>query len=281
MRYGPIDIFRAGSWTDMGGRKAEFTEAQLQEIAAGYDPEDAPAPAVIGHPQNDAPAYAWVERVYVEGGKLKAILAEAAAEFVEWVKTGRYKKISVALYQPDAANNPTPGKWSLKHVGFLGGAAPAVSGLEPVGFTDSSGAALVFAEDSLFAERAAISREREEMRLEKLIAEGHILPRERAELLTFMGSLDGEATFAFADGKRQTPREWFASWLQSRPKIVDFSALPREDDLTSAHGTRHFNAPAGHIVDREGMALFDQATALAETSGVTFAEAVLRLSRGR
>ena len=43
-----------------------------------------------------------------------------------------------------------PGKWYLRHVGFLGAAAPAVKGLKPVEFADDGGG-VVFA-DLEFAE---------------------------------------------------------------------------------------------------------------------------------
>ena len=57
---------------------------------------------------------------------------EVAPEFAEAVSAGRYKKVSASFFPPTAKNNPVPGVYYLKHVGFLGGAAPAVSGLGTV-----------------------------------------------------------------------------------------------------------------------------------------------------
>jgi hypothetical protein len=48
-------------------------------------------------------------------------------DFVEEVRSGKYKRISMALY-PDMM---------LRHIGFLGAAAPAVKGLQTVKFTEA------------------------------------------------------------------------------------------------------------------------------------------------
>ena len=42
---------------------------------------------------------------------------------------GRFKKRSASFYPPEHPNNPTPGKWHLRHVAFLGAQPPAVKGL--------------------------------------------------------------------------------------------------------------------------------------------------------
>lgn len=118
-----IEIFAAGSWTDSQGRTDEWTIDDLQEMVESYDPAN-PAPIVIGHPETDSPAYGWIESLKVEGEKLLAKPMQLVEEFVDWVKRGLYKKISVRI-NPDM---------TLGHVGFLGGTAPAVKGLKPVQF---------------------------------------------------------------------------------------------------------------------------------------------------
>jgi hypothetical protein len=64
---------------------------------------------------------------------LLAKLRDLAPEFVEWVRKGLYRKCSISLY-PDMR---------LRHVGFLGAAAPAVKGLLPVRFGEGEGAVLI------------------------------------------------------------------------------------------------------------------------------------------
>ena len=48
------------------------------------------------------------------------------------VQAGRFKKLSASFWPPTHPENPVPGVWSLRHVGFLGAAVPAVLGLAPV-----------------------------------------------------------------------------------------------------------------------------------------------------
>lgn len=138
-KYGPIEVFRTGSFTDMAGGEHSVTEGTLRDIAAAYDRDLAPAPVVIGHPQTDAPAYGWVENLHVQGGVLKATLEDTATAFADMVKAGHYKRVSISLFPPKSAANPKPGTFYLKHVGFLGAAAPAVPGLKPVHFAGVSG----------------------------------------------------------------------------------------------------------------------------------------------
>ncbi len=121
-----IQVFRAGTWTDSAGVTRTWTEEDLDRIVENYDPKDYEAPLVIGHPKDDSPAYGWVEALKREGDVLLAKVKPTVERFVDWVRAGLYKKISIAL---------NPGL-KLRHIGFLGGAPPAVKGLEPVRFSD-------------------------------------------------------------------------------------------------------------------------------------------------
>lgn len=125
----PIEIFRTGTHTATSGRQLAFSDADLAAIAAAYDPARHEAPLVVGHPETDAPAYGWVTALAATDGRLQASVSQLDPAFAELVREGRFKKISAAFYAPDAAANPTPGTWHLKHVGFLGAAPPAVKGL--------------------------------------------------------------------------------------------------------------------------------------------------------
>jgi hypothetical protein len=119
-----IEVFATGKWTDAAGHESEWTTEDLREIASLYKPEIYEAPIVIGHPETDSPAFGWIEGLKVEGEKLLAKPKQIIDEFKDWVQRGLYKKISISLF-PDM---------TLRHVGFLGGAAPAVKGLKPVSF---------------------------------------------------------------------------------------------------------------------------------------------------
>ncbi len=141
-----IEVFRPGTFTPMSGQAVTFSAADLQALSEAYDPVAAPAPAVVGHPKTDDPAFGWATsfRYDADAGKLLADLGELEPAFADAVAAGRYKRISLSLFQPDAPNNPKPGQFYPKHIGFLGAAAPAVSGLRPVAFAADEDGALTF-----------------------------------------------------------------------------------------------------------------------------------------
>ena len=134
-----LEILKTGTHVSEDGRTFTFTDADLQAIADSYDPELSEAPLVVGHPTLDAPAYGWTRGLRSEGGKLYAEPTQVEAAFAELVNDGRYKKISSSIYLPDTPGNPKPGSLYLKHVGFLGGAAPSIKGLRAAAFSEASG----------------------------------------------------------------------------------------------------------------------------------------------
>lgn len=130
----PIEILRVGRFTDTGGREHEFTAADLADIAGSYDPRVGHAPLVLGHPEVNGPAYGWVQSLRVDGDRLVALSDQVDPKFAEAVNAGRWKKRSASFYPKTARNNPTPGKAYLRHVGFLGAAVPACTGLGDFNF---------------------------------------------------------------------------------------------------------------------------------------------------
>lgn len=134
----PIEIFRAGRHTAMSGETLSFTNDDLDQIAASYSAKVHEAPLVVGHPTTNAPAYGWAEKLARIGAKLVAIPRQLDPAFAAAVNDGRWKKVSASFFKPTSPSNPTPGKWYLRHIGFLGGAAPAVTGLEQVQFAGAS-----------------------------------------------------------------------------------------------------------------------------------------------
>ena len=131
-----IEVFRPGTFTPMEGASLTYSAADLKAVADAYDPDTAPAPVVVGHPAIDAPAYAWADKFDFDAtaGRLYATIGEIDPAFAEAVRAGRYKKVSLSFHRPDSSANPVPGTWYPRHIGFLGGAAPAVAGLKNVRF---------------------------------------------------------------------------------------------------------------------------------------------------
>ena len=142
----PLQIFKPGRHTAMSGATLAFSESDLAASAAAYDPALFEAPIVVGHPKTDNPAYGWVKSLAFADGALDAEPSQVDPAFAELVEAGRYKKISAAFYAPDATNNPAPGVYYLRHVGFLGAAAPAVKGLRSPEFADAEDGVVEFSE---------------------------------------------------------------------------------------------------------------------------------------
>lgn len=129
-----LEIFRTGEHTDVSGRTWNFSEEDMQAAVAAYDPAVFSAPLVVGHPKLDDPAYGWVNKLAINDGVITAEPKDVEAQFAALVNEKRYPKISASWFPPTHPSNPTPGKWYLRHVGFLGAAAPAISGLKPASF---------------------------------------------------------------------------------------------------------------------------------------------------
>jgi hypothetical protein len=137
-----IEVFRPGTFKPMEGDAITYTAADLRAVADAYDPATAPAPIVIGHPSTDAPAFGWVESFDYDPAaeRLMANLHEIEPAFAELVRAGRFRKVSMSFFAPGQGHNPVPGTWYPKHVGFLGAAAPSVSGLKNAAFAGVAGA---------------------------------------------------------------------------------------------------------------------------------------------
>lgn len=126
-----FEIFKTGTHLSDKGISKEYTLDDLNFIANSYKPEEDEAPIVIGHPENNDPAFGWVSSLSVsDDGKLIADAPEDKLhpDFLNALKEGRYKKRSISL---------TP-EGKLRHIGFLGAAKPAVKGLSDIQFSSLS-----------------------------------------------------------------------------------------------------------------------------------------------
>lgn len=131
-----IEIFKAGTRKDANGKEVTLTIEDLQQAVQSYNVEFHEAPAVIGYPQHNHPAYAWVKRLELDGDILKAEFDQIDPEFAEMVDKGRFKKVSASFYLANSQANPKQGSLYLRHVGFLGAMPPAVKGLRNPEFAE-------------------------------------------------------------------------------------------------------------------------------------------------
>ncbi|MDR6915094.1 plastocyanin [Pseudomonas sp. 3296] len=147
----PLHIFKPGTHTAQCGTTLNFTETDLAATVAAYNPALHEAPLVIGHPQHNAPAAGWVKSLSATAHGLIAEPQQIDATFAEQIAKGSYKKISASFYHPTAPNNPVPGVYYLRHVGFLGAQPPAVKGLRPIELAEGEPGVIQFSEASLQA----------------------------------------------------------------------------------------------------------------------------------
>lgn len=143
-----IEILKPGTYWDANGNKVDVTAADLAELAAAYDPDLLDAPAVVGHPKQNHPAYGWMRNLRVgkaEDGEpvLLCDHVDADPEFAQLVKDKRLKHRSLAYFGRASKGNPKPGTLYPKHLGWLGAKAPAVRGLKEVALSADDDAIVI------------------------------------------------------------------------------------------------------------------------------------------
>lgn len=120
---GWVEVFRAGTHTDAKGREFKASVEDLDQIVANQ--ELGRAPAVLGHPKDNDPAYAWVDGLKRDGDRLFAKFADINPAFDDGVALGAYRNRSIKIVRDKARG------LRLWHVGWLGAQPPAIDGLSP------------------------------------------------------------------------------------------------------------------------------------------------------
>lgn len=280
----PLHIFRAGTYTDMHGREITITPEELAAAAAAYDPALHQAPIVVGHPKDNSPAFGWLASLAATGADLEGEPIEVDPEFAAAVRAGRYKTRSASFWQPEHPGNPKPGVWYLRHVGFLGGAAPAVKGLRGADLADGAEPTLIieFTEPEAsmpeqttetldLAEReAALSAREAELaaQAEALAAREQALAqaeadRRRAEVTAFAEGLAEQARIRPADVPRLT--EIILALAEHVPEPAAAFAAGEEDaPVDAATWLRGYLAGQPPLVELSEIATRARAGAAAE-----------------
>ena len=140
-----IEIFSTGTHTDDAGNQHNIDAAFLDAVAGNLNVTLHEPPAVIGHPETDAPAYGWVCAARRNADKLEVQLCDTDPQFEEMVRTGKFKKRSASFYldKDKAPGGIVP---QLRHVGHLGARPPAVKGLRDVQFKEGEAITFEFSE---------------------------------------------------------------------------------------------------------------------------------------
>ncbi len=122
-----IPILRVGRYKDASGRNCDITPQVLTDIVESYKSKS--APLVKGHPQSDAPAMGWIDKLKIVGNELQASFSDITEEFQHEVEQRSFKNISASFFMPLSDSNPSKGKHCLRHVGVLGASRPAIPNL--------------------------------------------------------------------------------------------------------------------------------------------------------
>lgn len=153
----PIEIFKVGDHTSEDGTAWSFPADIVQQFVGNYDPATFAAPLVIGHPKLDDPSYGEAATLKLDGDIVLMEPAHVEPQFAALVNDKRFPKVSASLFPPEHSANPKPGQWYLRHVGFLGAAAPAIPGLKPASFAGAEDGIVTIS----FAAPAASTTEQE------------------------------------------------------------------------------------------------------------------------
>ncbi len=137
-----LDLLRPGKWKDRSGKLIDVTKKMIKQIATAtknFSYQNNKFPFTIGHPKDDSPAYGYGDKSKVtvdERGhlQLEASEEDISPELLNLVKEKKFTTISVKTRRDG----------SIRHVAFLGATPPAVTGLDPVEFSDKDEDGMVF-----------------------------------------------------------------------------------------------------------------------------------------
>lgn len=255
-----IEIFRAGRHVDDAGVAHHFSEADLDSMAASYTPALREAPLTVGHPKDNLPAYGWVKAVMrTPAGTLAITPHQVEPQFAEMVQAGRFKKRSASFYPPYSLNNPTPGKWYLRHVAFLGAQAPAVAGLKDIQFSqDDAGGAVSFSEP-ITAEPVTTTQEPDDMSKE--------LQDQLAKVQAELAAANKAATKAQADAEAHKKAA-----EDAQAQAASFAEKSRADRKAGFVSFAETQVQAGRLLPKDKDMAVATLDALADAAPVEFSE---------
>lgn len=239
------NILKVGKFTDSKGNQHEFTTEKLDKIVHNFEAVHKDVPICVGHPKTNSPAYGWINSVKRIGDNLYCTFKGVQDEFKQAVQKGLFKNRSVSLDKD----------LNLRHLAFLGGACPAVKGLEQFCFeTDETALDIELSDfedlavasknstedvakikEELAAEKVKnaelqkeIEKQKEDVKkkefedfCDKAITNGNILPKHKECVINILASAAETGTFNFADGEEDAV-ESVKNFIGDL-KMIDFS----------------------------------------------------------
>lgn len=237
-----IEIFRAGTHVSDSGDSYTFSDQDIAHIAASYNPALREAPLTVGHPESDRPAYGWVRAVSAAGDTLKIDTHQVEPQFAEMVESSRFKKRSACFYPPNSPHNPTPGRWYLRHVAFLGAQPPAVAGLKDIQFQADAADGVRFSDGgavpiTTLPENDTMDKELQEQldqaKADLAKAQADLASANQGKSVAEQEAATAKAAAAkFAEKSRSDRRAGFVAFADSQ--VTAGKLLPKDKDMAVA-----------------------------------------------
>jgi len=187
-----LEIFKVGKHTSSNGVTKDYTLEDLNQIITNHSE---PTPIVVGHPKDNSPAFGWIKSLFLKGESLFAEATDIVPEFLDLLKQKIYKNRSVSL------KTNAEGQLFLNHVAFLGGALPAVKGLEELNLSsdESESFEMEFSEIDFSEMPSADENKQKVSPLKSLsaVAEGTEGGSDNSEEITNLKSLVSNLTSQF------------------------------------------------------------------------------------
>lgn len=127
-----VHVFTCGDY----GRKGNWPPERIDRMNSAYSPALEKAKVKKEH-VDSGPKHGEITRIWREGQKVYADIANISKELSQDIVDGSYEDRSVEIFLEHATTKEP--YW--KGLAFLGAAPPQVKGMEPLQFTDQHGAA--------------------------------------------------------------------------------------------------------------------------------------------
>jgi hypothetical protein len=280
----PIEIAYPGVHRDFRGLRVPMSRADLVSAVANFNASGLRLPMVVAHPTDESQPLGFGTKLAItKGDRVSIVEAEGIdPTFKSIVNSGELNRISAKVRLPGHPKNSSDG-FEFQHVGFFGRSPVAMQLLKEAAFSaqddkefylmaddldgsakaDATRTAEFAAKEAEFKARfaelnarqakiealeAGFAKMREiEPQMEKWLAQGRILPTERAGFVALFAALPDEleVCFAAADGDdvSTSAGEFLKDFIGGlKPRVVygevagDTSASLSDRDSTASFG---------------------------------------------
>lgn len=271
----PIEIAYPGVHTDFRGLRVPLSREDLKSAVAWFNSSGQRLPMVVAHPVDESQPLGFGTRLAMVGDNRVAIVEAEGIDptFKSIVNSGELNRISAKMRLPGHPRNGSGG-YEFQHVGFFGRSPVAMQLLKEAAFAGVNDKEFYLMveglEDSMLAEREAEFKAKEaefavrfaelnqrqadmealeaqfkrrqefEPQMEEWVAQGRILPGERAGFIALFAALPDELEVCFGAGDDEVKTSanrflrGFVSSLKPRVTYGEVAGGDVEDDEETA-----------------------------------------------